>query len=124
MESPAQLTTGDMHISDVNPSTHHSDHLKNSEIAGAEPIAPGREAAEENREVESDRVEISEEARSAARSAEELSFARKALRNVPELSDARTAEITDRIKSGYYSRPDVIESIAERLGNELAGGPS
>lgn len=110
-----------MNISDVNASTHRSDHPGKAGITGAEPAAPAREISEEAR-AKSDRVEISDRARSADGSSEEVAFARKALENIPELSEARTAQLKDHIQSGYYNRSDVLQRIAERLGNDLAGG--
>ncbi len=111
-----------MHISDVNTATNRSDHLKNS--GSTEPVSPGNGASEEQAKTGSDRVEISDDARSAARSSDEVSFARNALQNVPELSEARTEQLKERIQSGYYNSGDVLQTIAERLGDELAGGSS
>lgn len=51
--------------------------------------------------------------------ADELSDARKALHRVPQMSEARMAEIKDRIKRGYYSRPEVLDRIAKRLTRHL-----
>lgn len=110
-----------MNISDVNASTHRTGHLKNAGVGSAEPVSPGRDAADEKTETRSDRVELSDGARNVSRSSEELSFARNALQNVPKLSEARTAQLQDRIRSGYYNNADVLQTIAERLGNELAG---
>lgn len=109
-----------MTISDVNATTHRSDHLKNAGIGSAEPAAPSREISEEAK-AKSDRVEISDKAKSSGRSSEDVAFARNALNSVPELSESRTALLKDRIQSGYYNSPDVLQSIAERLGNELTG---
>lgn len=109
-----------MNISDVNATTHRPDHLSNS--GSTEPISPGSRVSDENVKSKADRVELSANARSAARSSDEITFARNALHNVPELSEARTAQIKDRIQSGYYNSGDVIQSIAERLGDELTGG--
>ena len=111
-----------MHISDVNASTHRSEHLKNTGVGNTQPVSPGQSAAEDQPEAKSDRVEISDNARSANRSSDDVAYARNALHSVPELSDARTAQITERIKSGYYNNPEVLQKISERLGNELLGG--
>ncbi|MEX2400054.1 MAG: flagellar biosynthesis anti-sigma factor FlgM [Rhodothermales bacterium] len=111
-----------MNISDVNGSSLRTDQLKNAGVGRPEPAGPGREAADEAAQTTSDRVELSDKAKTSTPSSEELTFARNALQNVPELSADRTAEIKDRIQTGYYSNPDTLQTIAERLGNELAGG--
>lgn len=114
-----------MNISDLNASALRSDQLRNSSVARIDPASRGRTVSDEKTEANADRVEISDKAREAlsdARSTEELSFARKALDNVPELSEERTAQIQDRIKSGYYNRADVLNMVAERLGSDVAAG--
>lgn len=114
-----------MNISDVNASTHRSDHLNQSNVGGIDPAAKGRDVSEQQRQENADRIEISEQAQEAlskARTSDELTFARKALHSVPEMSAERTAEIQDRIKSGYYNRADVIENVADRLSTELSRG--
>lgn len=54
----------------------------------------------------SDHVEISEEARALAE--------QSGVDRVP-FTEARAAEIRERLDSGYYDRPEVIDAIAERL---------
>ena len=104
-----------MHISDVNTTTHRSERLKNAGVGHTEPAAPSRPTTEEGSETQADRVEISNDARNASSRSEEVAFARNALHNVPEMSAERTAQIKDRIQSGYYSSPDVLKSVAERM---------
>ena len=66
-----------------------------------------------------DRVEISAEARAViaeqAAMQEEVEQARMALRDVPPLTEERVAAILERVKSGYYDRPEVLAEISERL---------
>lgn len=110
-----------MNISDVNASTR-SDQLKNASIGAIDPAASGRAVSREESEPKSDRVEISNDARAAlsqARSSEELAFARKALQGLPEMSEERTAELQNRIKSGYYGSPDVLRNVSERIAAAL-----
>lgn len=116
-----------MNISDVNATNpHRSGHLRNNDVGktgAGDPSAQGSSSAE-SREA-GDRVEISDRARTAlqdARKAEDLNFARKALDNVPSMSEERVAELMNRIKTGYYQRQDVIDQVAKRAGNELASG--
>lgn len=64
----------------------------------------------------SDRVELSASGREAnAVGTPVLAFARKALENIPPLSQERVAEILERIKEDYYERPEVTRQIAERV---------
>lgn len=107
-----------MHISDVNASKR-SDYLNNPGVGSTEPVSPTHRAGEQRAESGSDRVEISEGARNASRSPVEITFARNALQNVPDLSEAKTAQLKERIQSGYYNDADVLHAVAERLGNEL-----
>ncbi len=63
-----------------------------------------------------DRVELSGAGREAsATGTPVLAFARKALENIPPLSQERVAEILDRIKSDYYEQPEVTRQIAQRV---------
>lgn len=118
-----------MNISDVNATrSHRSDHLKNGNVGNSNPVDPSSQGASSS-DAKSlnagDRVEISDKARSAlaeARQSEELSFARKALDNVPSLSEERIAELKDRIQSGHYQQPDVLGEIAKGAASELSGG--
>jgi len=69
-----------------------------------------------------DRVELSEAARKAAQQAAEMpgmAFAREALRNAPSLSPERVAAILRALQSGYYTQPEVIKQIAQRLVEEM-----
>jgi anti-sigma28 factor (negative regulator of flagellin synthesis) len=111
-----------MHISDINAS-NRSDYLKNSGVGSTEPVSPTHRGGEQKAESGSDRVEISDGARNASRSPVEVTFARNALQNVPDLSEAKTAQLKERIQSGYYNDSNVLHAIAERLGNELTGRP-
>lgn len=65
---------------------------------------PGR-ASERAR---ADQVEISEEARSLAEQAE--------VERVP-FTEARAAEVRERLDAGFYASPDVIRRIAEKLAD-------
>lgn len=63
-----------------------------------------------------DRVELSASGREAnAGNTPVLAFARKALENIPPLSQERVAEILERIKDDYYERPEVTRQIAQRV---------
>lgn len=116
-----------MNISDVNANpTHRSALVRNNSVGNSGQVDPSASDATsaESREA-GDRVEISDKARAAlkdARKSEELTFARKALDNVPSMSDERIAELTNRIKSGYYQQPDILDQVARRAGGDLASG--
>ena len=63
-----------------------------------------------------DRVELSASGREAnAVGTPVLAFARKALENIPPMSQERVAEILERIKDDYYSKPEVTRDIAQRV---------
>lgn len=117
-----------MTITDVNAaSTHRAESFRNNSVANAAPVEPvsRTRSASEKEGIPTDRVEISDKARTAladARKSEDLSFARSALDAVPSLSEARVSELTERIKSGYYQQADVLGQVAERAGNELKNG--
>ena len=80
---------------------------------------PAASSAPKASEGGDDRVEISAEARSViaeqAAMQKEIEQARMALRDVPPLTEERIAAILERVKSGYYDRPDVLEEISNRL---------
>ena len=115
-----------MNISDVNTTALRSEHLKHANVgqAGAAQSSPIRPDAEAKTEAARDRVEISDKARASladGRRSEELTFARKALESVPELSEERLTLLKDRIASGFYSKPEVVEKIADRVASDLGG---
>ena len=65
-----------------------------------------------------DRVELSDSGREASTAGTPvLAFARKALENIPPLSQERVAEILERIKEDYYSQPEVTRQIAQRVAS-------
>lgn len=69
-----------------------------------------------------DRVDLSEAARTAAQQAEatpDLEFARQALRSVPSISPERVAAILRHLQSGYYQQPAVLKEIAERIVEQV-----
>ena len=69
-----------------------------------------------------DRVSISEEARALSTTveSEDVSFSRLALKAVQPLSAQRLGEITTRLQQGFYSSPDVVQSIAGRVADDIA----
>ncbi len=48
-----------------------------------------------------------------------LGFAKKALAATPELSDERVGQIMQRIQSDYYSSPEVMKDIAQKVANAV-----
>ncbi len=48
-----------------------------------------------------------------------LSFARKALASTPELSEERVGQIMQRIQSDYYSSPEVMKDIAQKVAGAI-----
>lgn len=116
-----------MNISEVNAySSQRSDIRRNDRVGNSEAVdTSSKDASSVESRDAGDRVEISDTARTAStdvRRAEELTFARKALDDVPSLSEERINELMSRIKSGYYQQPDVIDQLAKRAGGELATG--
>ena len=116
-----------MNIGDITNSSYStSKHLKPHPIeslrdkdAQKTPVA---DKAEDNQEVQ-DSINISEEARLAhaaeQKKLQEFEHARKALDETPELSASRKQEILDRINSGFYTKPEVIDEIASKISDEL-----
>lgn len=69
-----------------------------------------------------DRVELSEAARAQSKAkGGELEQAREALLDMPPLDPERKDHILRRVQEGYYSQPDVIKQIAQRLHADLTG---
>ncbi len=69
-----------------------------------------------------DRVELSDAARAQSKAkGGELEQARQALLDQPPLDPERKEHILRRVQEGYYSQPDVIKQIAERLPADLTG---
>ncbi len=87
--------------------------------AGSAPAASGAAA-------DHDRVEISAAARAQADAAApaaptlEMEVARVALRAGEELSPARLHQLRERVRTGYYDQPAVVDRIAEAAARDLA----
>lgn len=71
-----------------------------------------------------DRVEISQEGKLKAQGEEanksrDLAFARKAMLGIPPLTEDHVRELQTRIKERYYSKPEVIDKVADKLTDDL-----
>ena len=114
-----------MSVRDINlnrPEPLHTGGVYESRQA-SEGAAHGSPAATQASAVK-DRVEISAAARAAAESEEsqarKLDFARKAYDGAPGLDAKRTAEIQQRLDSGYYSQDAVVQQIARGVAHDVA----
>jgi hypothetical protein len=69
-----------------------------------------------------DRVELSEAARAQSKAkGGELEKAHQELLDMPPLDPKRKDHILRRVQEGYYSQPDVLKQIAQRLSADLTG---
>ncbi len=66
---------------------------------------------------ERDQAVFSSEARTASADAKlrELAFARKALLNIPPLTEEKLKEVQQRIRESYYTTPEIAKELAEKL---------
>lgn len=110
-----------MNIRNLQISADRAETYRQHEVHETGRAAGGSDVKRNATAPAQDRVEISDAARAAGQNAEttEVHLAKKALLGIPPLSDKRAADILARIQSGYYSQPDVLRQIAERVGNEL-----
>lgn len=115
-----------MSIRDINANTPRPEQYQNAGVRDANRAdAAGKSAGTSGASAAGapqDRVEISDAARAAQASGSqkaELDFARKALDGVAPMSEPRTAEIQQRIQSGFYSQPEVINQVASRLSRVI-----
>ncbi len=90
----------------IDPTRASDIHAGSAERA-AEPATTGKNA-HASRGARGDHVEISDAARSLAEQG--------APDRVP-FTEARAAEIADRLASGFYERPEIIRAVAERLAD-------
>lgn len=68
----------------------------------------------------SDSVDLSAAGKAAQQeSVEGLGFARKALAATPELGEERIGQIMQRIQSDYYSDPEVMKDIAQKVAQSI-----
>ena len=116
-----------MNIGDITNSSYStSKHLKPHRIESLRDKdsqkTPSNDKTEESQEIQ-DSINISEEARLAhaaeQKKLQEFEQARKALDESPELSQSRKQDILDKLQSGYYAKPEVIEEIASKITEEL-----
>jgi len=106
------------------PATGSADAARRAAAYGR-PAASATSAGPAAAATPEDRVTISEEGRArlaaeAAR-ADATQAGREALDALPEMSEARAAELRDRVASGYYGQPEQTRAVADRLADELRG---
>ncbi|HET6568455.1 MAG TPA: flagellar biosynthesis anti-sigma factor FlgM [Rhodothermales bacterium] len=114
-----------MNIRSSNIGGSRSDQIHNRYVGGPEHTGgPDSDSARvDPKSTASDRVEISDAARSAAGDIKlrELGFAQKALGGIAPLSQERIGEIKQRMESGYYHTPEAQRQIAMRIAQDLTG---
>jgi hypothetical protein len=116
-----------MNIRNVNLGNERAEAYRTNSVADTArtKTGGGTQHAQNVKSAIADKVEISDAARTAlakdAGSAAEVQFAKKALLGIPPLSEKRAADILARVQSGFYSQPEVLKQIAERVGTELSG---
>ena len=114
-----------MNIRNINLGTERTDAYRQNSVTDAAKTGRGgnaQNAGQSSENVARDRVEISDAARAALAeqaASNDLLVARKALMGIPPLSENRAADILTRIQNGYYSQPDVLRQVAEKIGSEL-----
>ncbi len=122
-------TNAEMNIRNVNLNTDRAENYRQNTVQESGKAGAGADVRQSNGTSQpvQDRVEISDAARAAVSDAAantEINFARKALLGMPPLSEKRAADILARVQSGYYSQPDVLKQIAERVGDAILPGGS
>ena len=65
----------------------------------------------------SDRVNIS----GNARLARTVDRAQEAIQEAPEVRADRVAEVKERLAEGHYDSPEVIDEVADRIGDVFLG---
>lgn len=118
-----------MNIRDLNSSVVPAEYAKAGVVAcvdGAEAVGISQQVVEQHQVPEAeDRLELPDVAR-AAHSQQQgngLAQAREALDELSGLSEERAAEIRTRLQEGYYTRPEVVSQIAERLAEAIVTTP-
>lgn len=59
-----------------------------------------------------DTVDISKEARNLEQTVENL---KTSVNEIPDVREAKVAEVKTRLKDGFYDRPEVIEEVAKKV---------
>lgn len=116
-----------MTIRNLNFSADRAENYRQQSVQETGKAGAGSETRQTNGAPQhvQDRVEISDAARAAVAGAgttSEINFARKAMLGIPPLSEKRAADILARVQNGYYSQPDVLKQIAERVGDAILPG--
>jgi hypothetical protein len=113
-----------MNIRNVNLGSERADAYRANPVAevARSGAGGGTQHANDVKAAIQDRVEISDAARAALSrqsGAPEVDFAKKALQELPPMSEKRAANILERVQNGFYSQPDVLLQIAERMSADL-----
>jgi len=114
-----------MNIRNINLGTERTDAYRQNSVTETARTGKGagaQTAGQSSENVARDRVEISDAARAAhaeQAKSNDLLVARKALMGIPPLSEKRAADILTRVQNGYYSQPDVLRQVAEKVAADI-----
>lgn len=109
-----------MDIRNIGAGPSRPDQVQSHGVSDAAPIKEGGATPLPPQKEASDRLDLSPESVGEQAKSPEISYARKALLGMPPLSPERIDVVFDRIEQGYYSQPEVVREIAERLATELS----
>ncbi len=110
-----------MNINDLTPGAARSNASQQRRVDTEKASRDNtlQQATRPGQPASSDRVELSEAARTAQAEAvaqqREIDFARRAMLSIPPLSQDRAEDILQRLQEGFYSQPEVLEQIAGRM---------
>ena len=94
-----------MNISEISP------------VSNSQPVkktTPKKKSSSEGSTV-TDSVQISPKARSLQSSQAVRKAALSALKTTPDIRDDKLKEVRQKIESGFYNQPQVINNIADRI---------
>ena len=116
------MNIGDVTKGGLDPSKHLQNRTVEQTQSIDARVSPRNELQEERSEHQ-DSVAISEEGRKALEEdqnrLQDLGHAREALDQLPSISKDRDREIRERMKSHYYTQPEILQQIASRIGSDL-----
>lgn len=96
-----------------------AESAKDAPQSPSSPTPPSSESAQSA--ATQDRLELSQAALAQREKDTALDQARKAFFDLPPLEPGRREQILQRVQQGYYSQPEMIDLIAEKLHADATG---
>lgn len=104
-----------MTIQDILQAAGGSKEIQGKQVEGKPRVTSAKAEKGKHEVSETDRVDISPEAKELQKIESLIAAAKKAFEELPDVREEVIQEVTERLEGGTYDRSDVVEKLAEVL---------